>query len=151
MRFNDAEQVLTVPVLVKFVGGLAIALAGFWIERSLVQQALVYSMGADMVMGFLAGLNTQKLSSAAWRRSAVVKIATLLIVAAVFWLQAPSGMAFLQDACALFFLGVEWLSLLENASLAGVPIPPIIRVALTKVQELAQFGKSEEDSAGDGK
>lgn len=69
------------------------------------------------------------------------KCTTLLFVLIAYRLDLALGVAYIRDAVIIGFMANELISLVENAGLMGVPLPPVIIKAidiLTKKDESAK-------------
>lgn len=95
-----------------------------------------------MVIDFLSGLilaivfkkskktESGRLSSQAGILGLTKKIFILFLVAVSTQLDIILGTAFIRDGTVIGFISMEGISIIENASLAGLPIPRVIKNAL---------------------
>ncbi len=103
---------------------------------------LLIALIVFMVIDFLSGLilaivfkNSNKtrngrLSSEAGIKGLAKKIFILFIVAVGAQLDLVLGVSFVRDGVVIAFISMEGLSILENVTLAGVPVPKLIKNAL---------------------
>jgi toxin secretion/phage lysis holin len=95
-----------------------------------------------MVIDFLSGLilaivfkkskktESGRLSSQAGILGLTKKIFILFLVAVSTQLDIILGTNFIRDGTVIGFISMEGISIIENASLAGLPIPKVIKNAL---------------------
>jgi toxin secretion/phage lysis holin len=107
-----------------FVGWLF----GGW---SLLLQILLAFVIIDYVSGLLASGVEGKLSSKVGFRGIAKKAMIFLIVAVGHLVDRAVGQGhMISDAIVFFYLGMELLSITENAGRAGVPVPSQIKNAV---------------------
>jgi toxin secretion/phage lysis holin len=130
------------------VGGFLVgaAVAGLWASIGVAVQALLVLMVLDLISGTIAGSRGPGLDSAVgirgWRRKAL----TLIVVLAVAYAEGVTGLGLpAVQVVAGGFVGLEFLSIVENGGRAGVRYPKMVRQALTKLR--AQL---EGDGDGEG-
>ncbi len=95
-----------------------------------------------MVLDFLSGLilaivfknskktDNGKLSSRAGIIGLSKKVFILFLVALATQLDIVLETSFIRDGTVIGFISMEGISIIENASLAGLPIPKVVRNAL---------------------
>ena len=128
------------------LGGLLSAAFGGW-DAAL--STLMLFMGADYVTGMLvAGVFHRSpktpggaLESRAGWKGLVRKGVTLVVVLAACRLDRLLGADFIRDGTVTAFVVNETVSILENAGLMGVPIPP----ALTRAIEVLRRREEERE------
>lgn len=128
------------------VGSLVASLFGGW-TASLT--TLLIFMGIDYVTGLIcAGLfhkspksETGALESKASYKGLVRKGMILLIVLMAHRLDLATGANYIRDAVCIAFMANEALSIIENAGLMGVPIPPVVTNAIELLKK--KGGKDE--------
>lgn len=102
------------------------ALAGALVHTPPPLQALLIVMGLDLVSGILYAVKQRDLSSKVMYDGLLRKSAVLLIVLAVYVFDREYASAIkleIANATVFAFTVREILSILENASRLGVPIP----------------------------
>lgn len=117
------------------VGSVIASLFGGW-DAALV--TLVIFMAIDYVTGLLvAGVfhnsgNTENgaLESRAGWKGLCRKCITLLMVLVATRLDLVTGTNFIRDAVVIAFIANETISIVENAGLMGINIPPAITSAI---------------------
>lgn len=117
------------------VGSVIASLLGGW-DAALV--TLVIFMAIDYVTGLLvAGVfhNSGKtengaLESRAGWKGLCRKCITLLMVLVATRLDLVTGTNFIRDAVVIAFIANETISIVENAGLMGINIPPAITSAI---------------------
>lgn len=117
------------------VGGVVSYCFGGW---TIALQTLTIFIVVDYVMGLIvAGIFKKStkttggaLESRAGFKGLCKKGVTLLIVLVACQLDKVIGSTFIKDAVVITFITNETISIIENAGLMGVPIPPIIMRAI---------------------
>ena len=121
--------------LIGCVGSVIASLFGGW-DAALA--TLIIFMGVDYCTGLLvAGVfhkskKTQNgaLESRAGWKGLCRKGVTLLVVLVACRLDLMMGATFIRDAAVIAFVVNETISIIENAGLMGIPIPPVIVKAI---------------------
>jgi toxin secretion/phage lysis holin len=125
----DETTLRVIVVYVKIVAGALAALAG---GLPMLTQVLVVLMAVDIATGVLAAFIHREVSSDVSFRGIARKAIVLLVVAAGAWVE-PVVQLPIGDAVAGFYAVHEGLSILENVTRAGLPVPPVLREALAKL------------------
>lgn len=128
-------------------GGFFINLWGGW-DTALI--ALVIFMSIDYVTGLLvAGVFKVSpkscgggLESKAGYKGLVRKGVMLLIVMLACQLDLLLASDFIRSAVIIAFCANETISIIENAGLMGIPIPAVIKKAITMLQDSAEKEKN---------
>lgn len=109
-----------------------------------------------MVIDFLSGLilaivfkkskktESGRLSSQAGILGLTKKIFILFLVAVSTQLDIILGTTFIRDGTVIGFISMEGISIIENASLAGLPIPRVIKNALEIISK-KEKGKDKDE------
>lgn len=126
--------------VVGLVGSWLASLFGGW-DTAL--STLLIFMAVDYVTGLVvAGVfhrskktDTGKLESRAGWKGLCRKGASLLIVLVAYRLDIVIGSAYIRDAGIIAFLANETISIIENAGLMGIPIPPVIMRAIEVLKD----------------
>ena len=128
------------------VGGFITTLLGGW-DSALV--TLIVFMGVDFFTGVVtATMGRSKhtdsggLSSKAGWIGLAKKVCTLLLIAVAVRMDILLGTTYIRDAVCISFCLNELLSIVENTSLMGVPLPPAIKKAIDVLQ--TKVGRIEE-------
>ena len=132
----------------------AIAAVGAVVSRALggwdiTLQILVGAMAADYLTGVIVAAvfsrsrksKTGALSSSASFRGLLKKGGVLLVVLVAAMLDRLLGVDFVRTATALFFIGNECISVLENAGLMGVPLPKFLVKTLEALRDKGDTGE----------
>lgn len=114
--------------------GIAWALGGW--DASVI--TLLIFMGIDFITGLIVGgifhksskTKTGALESRAGWKGLTKKCITLLFVVMAVRLDVLMGSNYIRDAVCISFILNEFISIIENAGLMGVPIPPVITKAI---------------------
>jgi len=133
------------------IGGVLSVALGGW-DAGVI--ALVIAMGVDFLLGVALGVfgkspktKTGKLSSNAMGLGFVKKVCELVVIWLCVVIEPVLNVEFLRDAAVTGYLATEFLSILENMSLLGVPGLSIIK----KVLDLLQTKKDNTATGGDAK
>jgi toxin secretion/phage lysis holin len=121
----------------KYTSMLGFSLAGSVISfliggvDSLVIILLCF-VAVDYVTGIIASAMEGKLSSQIGFRGIVRKLLIFVLVAASHLLDIAIGWDnhFIRDTIIFFYIANEFISIVENAGRAGVPIPAVLRKAI---------------------
>lgn len=125
------------------VGGFIASQFGGW-DAALT--TLIIFMCVDYISGLIvAGVfhaskksETGALESRAGWKGLIRKCFTLLFVLVAYRLDLAIGVEYIRDTVIIGFMANELISIVENAGLMGIPLPPAITKAidiLTKKQE----------------
>ncbi|MEA4824913.1 MAG: phage holin family protein [Clostridiaceae bacterium] len=121
------------PVLIcaAGVGGVLSSLWGGW---DVLLKALLIMMAVDYITGLcVAALGrsnkslTGHITSNAAFLGLIKKVAILLIVLVAAQLETVTGTSLFRSTVAMFFIGSEGLSIIENTGLLGVPLPSALK------------------------
>ena len=112
-------------------GGVVGYLTGEW---SAPMYALLVLMGIDFVTGIIKGAMSKSEKTENHRLQASVmfvgllgKITCLFVVVAAHLMDIVLNITVIRDACVMCFIANELLSLIENCSAIGIPIPEKLR------------------------
>ena len=111
---------------------------------------LIVFMGVDFFTGVVtAAMGRSKhtdsggLSSKAGWIGLAKKVCTLLLIAVAVRMDILLGTTYIRDAVCISFCLNELLSIIENATLMGIPYPPVIKKAIDVLQ--TKIGRMEEE------
>lgn len=132
------ENICTV---IGVVGGFFAAIVGGW-DSALI--TLIVFMAVDFVTGFVSATmgkskhsTTGKLSSKAGWVGLAKKFCVVLMVVVAVRIDILLGTTYIRDATCIGFCVNELLSIVENASLMGIPFPDAIKKAIDVLQKKA--------------
>lgn len=128
--FNNISKFLGV------VGGIIVYLLGGW---DTLIMTLVCLMCLDYTTGILKGIYNKKLSSKTGRQGIIKKIVTLIVVSLAVALE-KLGIPAMREMVIMFFAVNEGISILENASEMGLPIPDQIKNTLLQIRDTKKGG-----------
>lgn len=123
--FNSISSISAV------LGGALVYLLGGW---DILLSTLIVLMCLDFITGLLKGFYNKKLSSQTGTRGIVKKICILVLVSLAVMCERL-GIPAMREITIMFFAVNEALSILENASEIGLPIPDQIKNALLRLRE----------------
>lgn len=96
--------------------------------------ALLVLQAADFVTGVMIGWARREISSSRSFRGVTRKASMWLFVAVCYAMQRLVPHMPIGDGAVLLYIGVEGLSLVENAALLGLPLPSGLVEALEKLR-----------------
>ncbi len=136
----------SVLAVVATVGSFLARALGGWDPAMAV---LIGMMAADYLTGLLVAAFWQRsnksetgaLDSKAGFKGLCKKGVILLLVWLGVLLDSALGVSYIRTAVALFFIGNEGLSLLENIGLMGVKYPAFLQKALEALRDKADNGE----------
>ena len=105
---------------------------------------LLVLMFADVLSGLLAAFYTKKLNSSVGWKGVTRKTFVILLVGVASAIDPLTPQAPEANIVAMFYIANELLSILENAVLCGVPVPPVLVNAMVKAREFTKSEKREE-------
>ncbi|WJP99893.1 phage holin family protein [Geobacillus stearothermophilus] len=91
----------------------------------------------DYITGIVASAMEGALSSQVGFRGIVRKLLVFVLVAAAHLVDVAIGwnMHLIRDAIVFFYIANEFISIVENAGRAGVPIPSVLRKAIELLKD----------------
>ena len=95
---------------------------------------LLLFMCADYIAGILSGISNKELSSEVGFKGIAKKIMILLLVGATNLLGQATGIEGLRYIVISFYLANEGISIIENASILGLPVPQKIKDVLEQLK-----------------
>lgn len=126
---------------------LVIAAIGGWLGWFLggcdgLLYALIAFAVVDYLTGIMCAIVDKKLSSAAGFKGIFKKVLIFVLVgiANILDVQVIGNGSVLRTAVIFFYISNEGISLLENASHLGLPIPAPIRNVLQQLHDRAEEG-----------
>lgn len=126
----DSLQIIA-GITLATLGTAASALLGGW---DMWLQVLVYFVIADYLTGVLAAFCLKKLSSEVGARGIAKKVFIFLLVGIAYQIDMLAGTELVRVAVCAFYIGIEGLSILENAGKLGIPLPEVLTSALEQMQ-----------------
>lgn len=122
-----------IAVGVSFCGVAVARWLGGW---DMGLQVLVLFMAMDYMTGISRAYKDKELSSAIGIDGILKKIMILFIVAVAVGIDNVTGaQGLIRQASVWFYIGMEGISILENAARIGVPIPDKIKDALLQIKD----------------
>ena len=139
----------TICTILGMAGSYIASLFGGW---DAAISTLVFFMAMDYITGLIvAGVfhssgkteNGTLESGVGWR-GLCRKGMTLAVVLVACRLDMIIGSNLLRDAAVIAFVANETISIIENAGLMGVPVPPVIVQAIEVLKKKAEPNSKEE-------
>lgn len=112
------------------IGGFFASILGGW---DLLLKVFIAAMIADYATGVSAALFNQKLSSEVGFKGIVKKVMMVIVVSFASSLQSLMPLP-LREIVLMFFIANEGISLLENCSNVGLPLPEQLKDALIQLR-----------------
>ena len=98
-------------------------------------EILVLFMVLDYITGLAAGFIQKKLHSGVAFAGVCKKVFVFALVAVAYGVDQLMGTEIIRVAVIGFYIGVEGLSILKNAGIAGLPLPAVLENALEEMRE----------------
>lgn len=130
-----------VPTELQFQWGSIVAAIGtafsYFCGWDKAVEVLLWLMVLDYVSGIMAAfINADMaLDSRKGYRGIVKKFMILVLVSLAHLMDVAMGQIIVQTVVVWFFIGNEGLSIVENASKAGLPVPERLKDALEQLKE----------------
>lgn len=122
-----------IAVGVSVVGTIIAKWLGGW---DMATQVLVMFMVMDYLTGISRAYKDKVLSSAVGIDGILKKVTILVVVAVAVGIDNITGaQGVVRLATIWFYIGMEGISILENAARVGVPIPDKIKDALLQIKD----------------
>jgi len=96
---------------------------------------LLMMMTLDIFTGITFAVQSKELSSNEMFKGGCKKFGIICIVAISVVLGTALDLTWLRNVVIGFFIGMELISIMENWSKCGLPIPKFIKTLLTKIDE----------------
>ena len=108
---------------------------------------LIFFMAIDYVTGMIKAYDKKQLSSEIGFRGIFKKVTILCLVSVAHMidLYVIGSSAVVMSATAMFYIGNEGLSILENAADLGIPLPPPLIKALKQISDAQKKKEDEEE------
>ena len=108
--------------------------------------ALIAFVAVDYITGIMCAIVDKKLSSAVGFKGICKKVLIFLLVgvANILDVNIIGSGSVLRSAAIFFYLSNEGVSLLENASHLGLPVPNAIKEVLQQLHDRAKKGNENE-------
>ena len=130
------------------IGAFFASLVGGW-DSALI--TLITFMAVDFITGFVTATMgkskhsvTGKLNSKAGWVGLAKKFSVVMMVVVAVRIDVLLGTTYIRDATCIGFCVNELLSIVENASLMGIPFPDAIKKAIDVLQKKA--GRADEEA-----
>ena len=109
--------------------------------------ALIAFAAVDYVTGVMCAIVDKKLSSSVGFKGIFRKVLIFVMVGVAHILDAQviGNGSVLRTAVIFFYISNEGVSLLENASHLGLPVPDAVKVVLKQLHDRAEEEKNETD------
>lgn len=114
------------------IGGIIVSLLGGWDK---IIMALLILMVLDYMTGLIKGIYNKELSSEIGFKGLLKKVLILVVVAVAVIAEQHLGIPAIREIVIMFFVVNEAISILENASQLGLPIPSKLKEVLLQLRE----------------
>ncbi|WP_035172644.1 phage holin family protein [Caldanaerobius polysaccharolyticus] len=135
-----ADFLQGIKYAVATIGGLVTGFLGGW-DAAL--KVLVLFVVLDYLTGLAAAYFEKRLDSNIGFKGITRKVLLFIPIGVAYYLDQLLGQQVIRSLAIWFYLANEGLSIIENLSKCGVPIPPAIMNAL---QQLKKRGESTDDN-----
>jgi toxin secretion/phage lysis holin len=124
-----------------------ITTAAFHLLQSMpLVSTLLLLMIIDVICGLITSFISKTVSSAVSWRGMSKKVIMLLVVGLAAVLEPFAQGIPLAKLVSLFYIATEALSIMENAAIAGVPLPSVLTEALVKIKESQRARRAEREN-----
>jgi len=107
-----------------------------WGGWDMALRTLLLFMLLDYILGVICGIKDKKLSSEIAFKGIFKKITILIVVAVGVSLDnMTNAQGLIRGLVIFFYMGLEGISILENAARMGVPIPDKLKDVLVQLKE----------------
>lgn len=123
-------------------GGIIAAVSGFIDGMDGIMYALIAFITIDYATGVAVAVKEKKLSSEVGFWGLVRKVCILALVGVAHYIDCyvmQSGDV-IRTVAAMYYIGNEGISILENCGNLGLPLPPKLMAVMVQIKE----GKGEE-------
>lgn len=121
-----------ISVICGAVGGFIVSLLGGW-DKLIV--ALLILMVLDYITGIIKGIYNRELSSEIGFKGLLKKVLILIVVAVAVIIEQHMGIPAVREIVIMFFAVNEGISILENASQMGLPLPTKLKETLLQLRD----------------
>ncbi|MBD1373437.1 phage holin family protein [Hazenella sp. IB182357] len=137
---KDMIQSLSDHILVKVLIALGDVISSFLFgEWTQLLTILGVFLVIDFTTGWIAAIHLKQLSSKIGAIGILKKLGMVLVVAMAHWMDTLLGTDnIFRDGCIWFYLANEGLSITENLTRSGVPVPSVIRKALSIIESKSE-------------
>lgn len=119
-----------VSIAIGIIGGFFASILGGW---DLLLKVFIGAVIADYMTGVLSAIYNHKLSSEIGFKGIVKKVMMIIVVSFASSLQTILELP-LREIVLMFFIANEGISLLENCSNVGLPLPERFKDALIQLR-----------------
>lgn len=113
-------------------GGSIVRLLGGW-DKLII--ALLILMALDYVTGIIKGIYNKELSSEIGFKGLLKKVLILIVVSVSVIAEQHLGIPAVREMVIMFFAVNEGISILENASQMGLPLPSKLKDTLLQLRD----------------
>lgn len=108
-------------------------------------QILCVAVILDYLSGMLKAIYLGEVSSKVGYRGLVKKVGIFFVVVIAQMTDLLLGLLVFRSAICLFFSANEMISVLENVSMMGIPIPEVLKEKLAQVQTDSDSDNDEDE------
>lgn len=106
-------------------------------------KTLLVMMVIDYITGIMKGYKNKNINSNIAYRGLRKKVMVLFIVMAASQMDVILQGVGIRTLVLIFYVATEFLSILENAAILGIPIPEKLKVALEQCRDKQDMKKTE--------
>ena len=131
----------TFSVIVGTIGGLIVSFLGGWDELAMTLVAFIV---IDYFTGILKAIFNRQLSSKIGINGIIKKVLILVTVGIAVLIETNLSIPAVREIVMMFFICNEGISLLENISQMGIPVPKKLKNVLLQLRDKNE-NKEEEN------
>lgn len=105
-------------------------------------KALLIMMVLDYITGVLKGYKEKNVNSRRAYKGLSKKVVILGIIVAATQMDIILQGVGIRTLVLMFYVATEFLSILENAAILGIPIPEKLKVALEQCKDKQEIGRA---------
>lgn len=144
MEKGEWEMINTIKTGILYVGSGCVSVIVYLLGGiDLLMEAFIVLMVIDCVTEIMKGHKNKNINSNIVYKGLKKKVMVLFIVAGASRVDLILQGVGIRKLVLMFYVTTEFLSILENAVILGVPIPKKLRVALEQYRDKQDTKKSE--------
>ncbi|MGN0665336.1 MAG: holin family protein [Huintestinicola sp.] len=137
-RFTEVMKII--------FGGIVTAISGFLGGMDGIMYALIAFITIDCITGAAAAVKEKRLSSEVGFWGLVRKVCILLLVGIAHYLDCyvTQNGNVIRTAVAMYYIGNEGVSVLENCGKLGLPLPSKLTAVMAQLRETGETTDRED-------
>ena len=127
-------------------GGIVTAVSGFLGGMDGIMYALIAFITIDYITGVAVAVKQKKLSSEVGFWGLVRKVCILLLIGIAHYIDCyvTKNGDVVRTVVAMYYIGNEGVSILENCGNLGLPLPPKLIAVMAQIKETGEKSDKED-------